>query len=51
VKSTGSYHTYQSDTLGEIKLAGGKHRLEVRVTSLPHESVMNLHEIRLTPAR
>ncbi len=51
VKSTGSWHTFRSDPLGEIQLPEGKQMLVVRTTEITRETAMNLHEIRLTPVR
>jgi hypothetical protein len=50
VKSAGSWHNFRNESLGEIELPGGKKVVEVRITQMPHESAMNLHQVRLTPA-
>jgi alpha-L-fucosidase len=50
VRSAGSWHNFRNESLGEIELPGGKQVVEVRITQMPHESAMNLHQVRLTPA-
>jgi len=51
VKSTGSWHNFQNETVGEFELATGKPTLAVRITDMPHGAAMNLHQVRLVPAR
>lgn len=51
VKATGSWHNFRSETLDEIQIPAGKQILAVRITDLPRGAAMNLHQIRLTPAR
>ncbi len=51
VKSTGSWHTFRSEALGEIRLASGKQRVAVRITRLARGAAMNLHQVRLAPTR
>lgn len=52
IKSTGGWKTYETLTLGEIKLARTSARLTLKVTRLRGNSgLMHLREIRLLPAK
>ncbi len=51
VMSTGSWHNFRSEPLGEIELPAGKRTLAVRIADLPRSAAMNLHEVRLVPVR
>jgi arylsulfatase A len=52
VPVTGGFQTFVPQPLGRVMLdRPGRHRLEVRATAKPGPAVMDLREVRLTPAR
>ena len=51
VAETGSWTTFKSESLGRLHVAAGKQTVTVKPTAMPHFAVMNLREVRLTPAK
>ena len=50
-QATKGERDFRTDSLGELTVPAGLHRLEVRVTKLAHAQAMNLHRLRLVPVR
>lgn len=48
VVGTGSWSTFQAVSLGQLSLKGGRQKLTVSVSNMPHGAVMNLRLIKLT---
>jgi alpha-L-fucosidase len=51
VKATGSWTAFKPEALGEIELPAGRQTVAVRAATMPRGAVMNLQQVRLTPAR
>jgi hypothetical protein len=51
VADTGGFGTYRTDRLGAVRLTGGPHKLRIKATSKPHESIMGLCQVILTPVK
>jgi putative membrane-bound dehydrogenase-like protein len=49
VKGTGSWDNYRRTTLGNIELAGGRHKLFVRSQGSIKQALIDLRDIKLTP--
>jgi len=51
VPETGGFQQFQPQALGRLSFpSSGRYRLEVRATSKPGVAVMDLREVRMTPA-
>jgi len=50
VKATGSWTAFKPEALGQIELPAGRQTVAVRATTMPRGAVMNLQQVRLTPA-
>ncbi len=51
IAATGAWDHYKSESHGRIRLAGGRQTLILKATDMPHEAVMNMKQIKLTPVR
>jgi alpha-L-fucosidase len=51
VKSTGSWTTFKTETIGVMDLVSGQHTIQVNVTKMPRGAVMNLKSVRLIPIK
>jgi len=49
VPATANWTTYQSTSLGMIRLRAGKHMLTIRILDMPHGIAMNLRSITFRP--
>jgi alpha-L-fucosidase len=51
IESTGTWSTFKTKPIGQLDLPAGKQTLIVKPTAMPHGAVMNLKEVKLTPAK
>lgn len=51
VRATGSWTTFQTETLGELILPAGRVVLSVRIINIPRGAAMNLKSVTLTPVK
>ncbi len=49
VADTGGFGNYETARLGRVHLGTGLQSLRIKPTSKPHQVVMDLHEVTLTP--
>lgn len=51
VRATGSWTTFQTETLGELTLPAGRVTVSVRIVNIPRGAAMNLKSVTLTPVK
>jgi hypothetical protein len=51
IEATGKWENYQPTEIGKVTLPAGTQSVKLKPTTMPHGRVMNLREVRLTPAK